>query len=520
MRAHKISIKNKLFLIILLILIVNSLVLLLAGSTLFENFYLYNKKTELLTGAQIVKESFLDGSDDWQSLLENVENKNIVIGIFTYDAQTQQAQYIYHTRPQYSENWDALFPKKDDQPKAQAQGTAMSYKQEDGVLPGINEDIDVFLQLEDEFQLLDSSPYSLRLIGRLNDTTYLYVETPKSYVKSTAELAVKYTSYISIIILLCGAIVVYFIVSRTTRPITQIQQVADKISHLDFSETCRVKSNDEIGMLAASINHMSSELQSNIQTLVKANEVLQKDLLQQQKNAEMRKQFVMDVSHDFKTPLALIVSYSEAISQTDDPDLKREYCDIIIQEGNKMSTLVAQLLRLSRFESGAEELNLSIFCLGDIVSEIVNNYHILAQNKSLHIVQKDIDAFIVQGDYSKIKQVFTNLYDNALKYTPENGTIVLKAQQEGSECMVSVENTGTHIAQEDLENLFISFYRADKSRTRQHDSYGLGLAIVKAVMEMHQKSYGAENTPNGVRFWFKLDIYEAEEPEESPEEDV
>lgn len=101
---------------------------------------------------------------------------------------------------------------------------AMAYKQEEGVLPGITENIETFLQLEDDCKLLDTSPYSLRLIGRLNENTFLFIESPKSYVKSTAELAVKYTSYISIIILLCGAIVIYFIVSRTTRPITQIQR--------------------------------------------------------------------------------------------------------------------------------------------------------------------------------------------------------------------------------------------------------------------------------------------------------
>lgn len=121
MRAHKISIKNKLFLIILLILIVNSLVLLLAGSTLFENFYLYNKQTELFTSAQIVKECYLDGADDWYRLLENIEEKNIVVAVFSYDAQTQQAQYIYHTRPQYNEEWKNALGQKTAQPPLQGQ---------------------------------------------------------------------------------------------------------------------------------------------------------------------------------------------------------------------------------------------------------------------------------------------------------------------------------------------------------------------------------------------------------------
>ncbi len=129
------------------------------------------------------------------------------------------------------------------------------------------------------------------------------------------------------------------------------------------------------------------------------------------------------------------------------------------------------------------------------------------------------DSLIVFADYEKIERVVSNLFENAMKYSGEQGRICLFAKQEEDVCVVRVFNSGSQIAEEDLENIFVSFYRGDKARARDGmQSYGIGLAIVKAIMDMHGQHYGVRNMPDGVEFWFDLQLADLDTDEEEIEE--
>ena len=237
-----------------------------------------------------------------------------------------------------------------------------------------------------------------------------------------------------------------------------------------------------------------------------------------QQTDRMRQQFVASVSHDFKTPITLMVSYAEAMENETSEAARREYCETIISEGNRLSHMVGRMLDLSKLENGIDKVECSIFCLSEVVDGAMKNYRLPTSRRGIEVRREIEDEFIVEADYHKIERVVANLFENAVKYVPDGGEIRVIVHRNGGCCRVGVENTGEPIREEEIESLFDSFYRADQSRSCT-DGYGLGLAIVKVIMEAHNQRYGVENTGTGVRFWFELPLVEVEDPEEDGEED-
>lgn len=511
------SIRRKLFLVLLITLAVNMVVLLVMGSTLFERFYVYNKISELKNSARQLKKQFGSGEDmeAFFAEINKVENRNSIVALLVF-SDDGEIGTRYYTRDRFR----AQRKEKEDPDPV---GSLPEPGQKNG-WPHFPDPspprpdqalLDALPALGDGMAVSEGEGFRgthLSLITELDGNTYLYIETPKEYIRSTATLAVRYTTYLSGLILLVSAVGLYLLAGRITKPIRSIQNVADKISRLDFSESCPKAGDDELGALSESINNMARELQANIEKLMQANEVLQSDLLRQQKADRMRRQFVANVSHDFKTPLTLIISYAEALPDAQDAQERREYCETILDEGNKLARMVGQLLRLSQLESGMNQIEPSIFCINELIEQAISKHRILSDKKGLRISHDWEDEFIVLADYHKIEQAITNIYENAVKYAPRDGEIRVRAAACGGKCEVSVYNSGERIPEEVKENLFISFYRADQSRRRDGQSYGLGLAIVKAILEIHRQPFGCENMPGGVRFWFHLDI--AELPDE------
>ena len=564
-RRWKWGIRKKLFVFLLIILGLNVAILLSMGSTLFRAFYLHNKTEELKTSAKRIQNAYTEDPENLFEVVNSVENRNSIVFLLRLDEEGKlQIQYLTRNHYPYGEVDDGgTTPElpdtqgeagqNDPEPeRTEYQNRSETGKEENGAQqeaagengPSLTEDLlsnlgeaipfsfgrRDFLGMpppvpdkelvakipfgEDEMYINDRPADHISLITRLDDTFYLYLETPKEYIKSTADLAVKYTAYLSIGILLAGVVLLYFLAGRFTRPIREIQAVADKISSMDFSESCQIHSNDELGALSESINNMAHELEANIDKLIEANNVLQMDLERQQQTDRMRRQFIANVSHDFKTPLTLIISYAEAILDSKDTREQRDFCKVILDEGNKLSSMVASLLRLSQLESGMQKLEPSIFCLDEILDTVVKSHRILSDQRHLKVEQLYGGECVVEADYPKIEQVVANLYENAVKYAPEGGEIRIRTDRQDGKWRISVENEGEKIPLEEIENLFISFYRADKSRHRDAQSYGLGLAVVKAIVELHGEKCGCENLDDGVRFWFTLSEVRLDEPEE------
>ncbi len=516
---YKRSIRRELFALILLTLALHVVVLLLAGSRLFERFYTAGKSAELKSAARLIQKNYRELPENLFEVINEVENQNTMVTLFTL-GEDGSCTVDYHTRfrgrrmeqkeelsdgemrlnpPPISSFFDKIKPTYYLNEEQLSQEAA---RLSQGKAPLL------VTREEDEF-----GAGRLRLVSVLEEGQYLLMDTPLEYIRSIAEQAVRYTFYLSVFTLMIGTLGIYLLSGRITRPIRHMQRVAEKIAQLDFSESCPVRSRNELGALGESINHMAGQLQQNIEKLVAANELLQSDLSRQQQTDRMRRQFIADVSHDFKTPLTLIISYAEALEEETDGELRREYTATIREEGGRLSRMVGSLLRLSQLECGMQKLEPALFCLDELLLEVVGAHRILAQKRELKVETRIESGLIVRADYQKAEQAAANLYENALKYAAQGGRVLVSAAAEGESCRVCVENDGEKIPEEELPRLFESFYRADRSRRRDGQSYGLGLAIVKAIIELHGERCGCENRPGGVRFWFTLPLARLEEEE-------
>lgn len=532
---HNMSIRKKLFASMLVILLVNFLLLVLLGGTLFQAFYEGNKVYELKKTSQRLVDMYRENTQQsWEELYDNIftaEDRNSQVVIF-HLGDNKDLDILYHSRMRNATTAIRVVQAAGSQPPSHSpvdsQGGSPAddtgddrTPQTEPILmvappifyPAISpESIDQLPELGIDGTIINTGDDQrgnnrISIITQLDDGLYLLLDTPKDYIASTAELAVRYSAVISIVVLFAGALALYYLAGKFTKPIVEIDSVAQKIAQMDFSSSCPAQSGGEIGSLAASINDMSAALQDNMNKLVTANQVLQNDLTLQQETDRMRRQFISDVSHDFKTPLTLIVSYAEAIRDQKVPERNREFCDIIAGEGNRLSRLVERLLRLSRLESGMDGLELSVFSLNQLLDDCVRSMHLLIEQKNITLRKQYCGATILEADYQKVEQVIANLLENAVKYSPKNGRITIATQlaEEGL-CRISVENDGSQIDPHELENIFISFYRADPTRERSCQSYGLGLAIVKTIVDLHGQQCVAENTPTGVCFSFTMPV--------------
>ena len=224
--------------------------------------------------------------------------------------------------------------------------------------------------------------------------------------------------------------------------------------------------------------------------------LVMQDLTEIRQLEAMRRDFVGNVSHELKTPLTSISGYSETLlTDHPDPETTRRFLQVILGNAQRMQRLVDSLLDLSRIESGRWQPRLEEIDLRPIVRGVIEECHERSSSQKVTIAM-DLapDALVLVADEDALRQVFTNLVDNALRYTPEGGRIVCRSRLDGDEFAVSVSDTGAGITREHLPRIFERFYRADPSRSRDEGGTGLGLAIVKHLVEAHGGRVAAEST--------------------------
>ena len=288
------------------------------------------------------------------------------------------------------------------------------------------------------------------------------------------------------------------------------------MAKLDFSQKYRIKdTNDEINELGKNINTMSNKLETVINQLRDNNIELEKDIEEKSKIDEMRKQFISDVSHELKTPIALIQGYAEGLVEnvTTDDESRKFYAEVILDESNKMDKLVKQLLELMKLEYGKREFNNEKFDLRELVNEVIRKCDVMIKEKGIKVNLNVKEPIYVFADEFYIDQVVTNYFTNAIKHAEEvNGekeiNIYIEKIKDKKKIRLYVYNTGENIKEEDLERIWKRFYKVDSSRNREDGGTGIGLALVKAIMNNYQNEYGVHNKEDGVEFYFDLDIEE------------
>lgn len=345
------------------------------------------------------------------------------------------------------------------------------------------------------------------LIGRLNNGYEVLLRTPIARVESVMKVMTHLFVYICIGLMVFGTAFMLLFSNIFAAPIKRMSKAAKRMSELDFDVKIPITSNDEIGELGTSMNEMSEKLEHTISELKAANIELQRDIAERRKIDDMRKEFLSHVSHELKTPIALIQGYAEGLKDDmcDDKESRDFYTDVIIDESHKMNTMVKRLLTLNEIEFGDTKLNIERFELVGFIDSVLASTRILAEDKKAEIVFEEEGPVYVWADEYMIEEVFTNYLTNAIHYVREGGVIRIYFKKIGTDVRVCVYNQGDWIAQEDIGRVFEKFYKADKARTREYGGNGIGLSIVAATMEAHGKKYGVENVADGVMFYFDLD---------------
>ena len=248
-------------------------------------------------------------------------------------------------------------------------------------------------------------------------------------------------------------------------------------------------------------------MEETITELKRANNQLQKDIEQKEKIEDMRNEFLGNVSHELKTPIALIQGYAEGLRDgiTEDPESMEFYCDVIIDEANKMNQMVKNLLTLNQLEFGDEDLEITRFNLVGLIRGVLASCEILLQQAEAEVDCVTEEEVYVWADEFKTEQVFRNYLTNAIHHVDNEKRIEIRIIPQGDTVRVTVFNSGKPIPEEDIAKLWDKFYKVDKAHTREYGGNGIGLSIVKAIMESFHQQYGVKNYDNGVEFWFELD---------------
>lgn len=350
--------------------------------------------------------------------------------------------------------------------------------------------------------------------GYLHNGDFYMMRTAIQSIIDSVEISNRFMIYVGLIITLTGSLVTSFISNKITKPIRELIVISDRMIHLDFNAKYTGDSEDEIGILGDRMNNLSRTLETTISELKTANNELKQDIRKKEEVDEMRQEFISNVSHELKTPISLIQGYAEGLKEciNDDEESREFYCEVIMDEAAKMNKMVKSLLSLTQLEFGGDVITLERVDLYTLIKNILQSTAILAGDRAIDVqFHVEPDTFVWADEY-KLEEVVTNYVSNAFHHVSGDNVIEVSMEERTDEndpektlVRVKVFNTGAPIPEEDLDKVWIKFYKVDKARTREYGGSGIGLSIVKAIMEAHHQQCGVVNYENGVCFWFEME---------------
>lgn len=303
----------------------------------------------------------------------------------------------------------------------------------------------------------------------------------------------KITRYAGLVGIILATFLSLFLSRTLSRPLLKMNEAAQAMVKGDYSRRVEVKSNDEVGVLAESLNALAKELVKKIDALEQLDQT--------------RRKFVANVSHELRTPLSIILGYTEAlIDGMANSDAERQaYLGNIHEEILRLRRLVTGILDLRKVEAGRIELVMEEVSLAEIAGQVVDKFTTLANEKNISISQNIYEDSIVMADKDRLKQVLINFLDNAIRFTPAGGRVEVAIKDLEEHLLVSVSDNGPGIPLKEQSQIWERFYKVDKARTRIGGGIGLGLAIVKEIVEAHGGSIEVTSKPGeGSTFFFTV----------------
>ena len=345
------------------------------------------------------------------------------------------------------------------------------------------------------------------LWGVLDNGNLFLLRTPVESIRESVLLANRFLAYIGIGAAILTSFIIMMVSRKISEPIKELTQISERMNHLDFDAKYKGKSRTEIALLGQNINQLSETLETTISELKSANNELLRDIEKKNEMEEMRTEFLSNVSHELKTPIALIQGYAEGLKEgvNDDEESRNYYCEVIVDEASKMNQMVQRLLTLNQLEFGNKTVSLERFDVVDLIRNYLQSSLLLCEQKGVQLKMEDYPPIHVWADEFGVEEVFNNYFTNAMNHVDGEKIIEVQVQPTENKVRVSVFNTGAPIPEDSIAHIWEKFYKVDKARTRAYGGSGVGLSIVKAIMDSMNQSYGVLNYDNGVEFWFELD---------------
>ncbi|QOR36571.1 HAMP domain-containing histidine kinase [Clostridium sp. 'deep sea'] len=488
------SIRQKLFAQIGSIIIILIIVLILANTYLLPRYYLSREKNQLLDYYKKINDY---QSTDYQAylkdfvIIENQSNTDILVysadGKVIYASKSQTLKYNTE--------------KKNIPPKLNKDVVPPRPPLTVVKIESVNKQVS-FMWAQDQ----RSHTRVLILTGLLDNGLGIDLTTSLLAIKTSTALANRFLLITGIPLFFIGLVSAYFLAKHFTKPIVLMNNATANMKNLNFNICCTINSNDEIGQLAQGINEMSVELASTIKSLNSSNKNLQKQIQEKIKIDKKRKELLNNVSHELKTPLALMQGYAEGLKLNIAKDQERAdfYCDVIVDETKKMNYLVQNLLNINQLEFGDKALRKTEFEIVDLVDYCIKKFQQKISNKGIDVTFNGLYPIDVYADMLKVEQVLNNYISNAIYYVDERKILKIKMVDKNKHVRIEVYNTCSGIKEDELEKMWNSFYKRDEARTYREGSHGLGLSIVKAIMEADQNDYGVKLENEGITFWFEV----------------
>ncbi len=457
------------------------------NNTLLEKYYVYNKEQEMLSVYEMVDQAAIDGKlsdDDFAvSLQKKCSGTNIDAVVFN-----KYGKIIIEGATDNQEIFQLLL-----------EASLSTY-------PSDYRDLNMTRQKDKRL----GTEYII-INNRLMDGNFVYMKTPLESIRESVKVSNRFFLLGGIAAIVAGFIVALLLSRNLSKPLRRLSELSTKMAELDFDakyvDTGRgAKELDELG---EHMNELSATLEQTIGELKSANNELQRDIKKKEEIDNMRKEFLSNVSHELKTPLALISGYAEGLQDAvnDDEESRNFYCEVIMDEVDKMNRMVMKLLSLNQLEFGNDVISMSRFDITEVITGVINSANLLAKKNEVAINFEQTDPVYVSGDVFRIEEVVTNYVSNAINHCTKGGYITVSYAIKDNIVRVSVFNQGQPIPQEELEKIWIKFYKVDKARTREYGGSGIGLSIVKAIMDSHHRGCGVINHGDGVEFWFELELF-------------
>ena len=348
----------------------------------------------------------------------------------------------------------------------------------------------------------------IELWGVMSSGDLIVMRSPVSSMKDSAQISSIFMAYIGLLAIGLSILIAFALARTITQPILKLVDISDRMANLDFDAKYEGNENNEIGVLGEHMNQLSETLEKTISELKAANNQLTLDLDRKNKDEEMRREFLSNVSHELKTPIALIQGYAEGLIDcvNDDEDSKDFYCEVIADEANKMNRLVRSLLELNELEYGQNKTTFERFDITELIRNCVNSFEILLKQNEIEYIFNQTEPIYIWSDIFKIEQVLNNFISNAIHYAEgEKKIIRISITKSDDKIKTEIFNSGKNIPEDEIDKVWDKFYKVDKARSREYGGSGVGLSIVKAAMESINQGYGIINYDDGVGFWFETD---------------